>query len=215
MDEKILDKIKLEERRSIKRTYYYTSVPIVVALILIVFSYIKVNELNQKVTELNSSIILKSDSLRNLQAKYEFGVNYMDKRYHFDFDIDKFLFSKYPIQTGILEEVRELISEGNLNWKLGGDCVEDGFDSPSFASYLINKYSKTVIPKDKVYDLDNYLQRIEKPEVGDLIVYEHNYTMIYFEYEEEQFCIGMTPVGLSSLKLNFGPHIIGYFKIDY
>lgn len=215
MDEKIIDKIKQEERRSVKRTFIYTSVPIIVALIFIVFSYIKVKDLNQKVIELNKSIILKSDSLRILQAKYEFGLNYIDKRYHFGYEVDKFLFSKSQKQTRILEEVRELINYGNVEWKLGGNSVDDGFDSPSFASYLVNKYSNTVIPKDKVYDLYNYLQRVEKPEVGDLIVYEHGYTMIYFEYRNEQFCVGMTPVGLSSLELNFGPRIIGYLNIEY
>ena len=41
----------------------------------------------------------------------------------------------------MLDDVRELISYEITKWKLGGSSVEEGFDSPSFASYLVNKYS--------------------------------------------------------------------------
>jgi len=222
MDESIVDKIKLEERRSIKRMFYCTCIPIIITIVLISFSYIKVNEasktvekLNQQIDALNKELKLKSDSLKFVQETYEFAITYEDKRFKLGYSIDKYLFSLHPIQTAMLEEIRELIDYGNVKWKLGGHSVEDGFDSPSFASYLVNKYSKITIPNDKIYVLYDYLQIKEEPKTGDLIIYEHGYTMIYFENYGTPFCVGMTPIGLSSLEIEFGPRILGYFNIDY
>lgn len=222
MDERIVNKIKIEERRSLKRMFYYTSIPIIITIVLTAFSYIKVDDANkaveklkQQMDALNKELHIKNDSLRNLQEIYEFAISYEDKRYSFGYSIDKVLFSRYPKQTEMLQEIRKLINNDNVKWKLGGHSIEDGFDSPSFASYLVNKYSKISVPNDKVYILYDYLQKKENPKIGDLIIYEHGYTMIYFEYEGTPFGVGMTPIGLSSLELDFGPRVIGYFNIDY
>ncbi len=229
MDASIIDKIKLEEKRTVKRMFYYTSIPILITIALVFISYIAVNnanttveklkidiaDLNQKITCLNDELKVKSDSLKKLQEIYVFAINYKDKRFQLDYSIDKELFSRYPEEMGILEEIRELLNSNQVKWKLGGSSIEDGFDSPSFAAYLVNKHSRTIIPKNEIYNLENYLQIKDRPEIGDLVIFDLGFRMIYFEYRGIPFCVGMTPIGPASLKLDFGPRIIGYRNINY
>ncbi len=52
--------------------------------------------------------------------------------------------------------------------------------------------------------------------VGDIIFYETGYTMLYFmDARNSPFCIGMTPVGIMTLNIEFGPRIIGYGRVEY
>jgi len=64
--------------------------------------------------------------------------------------------------------------------------------------------------------LMEFLPSTDSPQTGDLIFYATGYTMFYFRtYEGEPFCIGMTPVGIAPLKIDFGPKILGYGRISY
>ncbi|WP_346859340.1 hypothetical protein [uncultured Draconibacterium sp.] len=225
-NEKILEKILNEEKKSKRRMYYYTSIPLVITVVLIMVSYITVNNANKEVkilriekAELNASneklskeIQLKSDSLANLM---ELAVNYKNKRYEFNYAIDKQLYSRYPKQTEMLSEMRGMIQANKVKWYLGGNSPELGFDSPSFASFVINRHSKTRIDANERYKLRELLPSTQIPQVGDVVFYEHGYAMLYFEYRNEPFVVGMTPLGLASLQFDFGPKLLGFGKVTY
>uniref|UniRef100_UPI00321672CF hypothetical protein n=1 Tax=uncultured Draconibacterium sp. TaxID=1573823 RepID=UPI00321672CF len=225
-NEKILDKFQAEEKRSKKRMFFYSSVPLILTLILILVSYMAVNNANKEVKELRDEkkaldtevekltkeIDLKTDSLANLM---ELAINYKNKRYEFNYAIDKQLYSRYPRQTELLSEMRGMIQANKVKWHLGGNSPEDGFDSPSFASFVINRHSKTNIPAADRYKLREILPSTQNPKVGDIVFYEHGYAMIYFEYKNEPFVVGMTPLGLASLKYDFGPKRLGFGKVEY
>lgn len=229
MDENILRKIEQEERRKRRRMFWYSMVPIVITIILIAVSYSEVNSAQQQVEKakkkvdtlesrvniLGDELKRKNDSLKVLAESFEFAVSYKNKRYEMNYVSDKELYSQYPKQTRLLSEVRNLIESDAIKWNLGGSSIEEGFDSPSFATYLINTYTNTRVPKDKTYELYDYLPKVEQPRAGDLVIYEKGYSMFYFRSGGQRFVVGMTPVGPASLQLDFGAKIIGYYRVDY
>ena len=227
--EQILEKFQKEEKQSRKRMFMYTSIPLIITIILIVISYLTVEDAQNQVAilseekqtlettiiDLNDEIDSKADSLIEMKKVMELAINYKDKRFHFDFSRDKQLYSGFSRQTQMITEMRRMIDDNEIKWHLGGNSPEVGFDSPSFATYLINKYSKTEVAASERYKLREILPTISNPKVGDVVFYEHGYAMIYFEYKNQPFVVGMTPIGLASLTLEFGPKIIGYGKVSY
>jgi len=227
--EQIFNKFQKEEKKSRNRMFMYSSIPLIITIILILGSYLTVNDAQKQVTilteemqtlettvvELNREITIKTDSLSEMKKVYELAINYKDKRFSFDFRRDKELFSRYPKQTMMISEMRRMIDKNEIKWHLGGNSPEQGFDSPSFATYIINKYSKTEVAAGNRYKLKQILPSTINPKVGDVVFYEQGYTMIYFEYHNQPFVVGMTPIGLASLTLEFGPKIIGYADINY
>ena len=227
--EQILGKFQKEEKKSRKRMFMYSSIPLIITIILILISYLTVDDaqtqvailteemltLETTVSELNNEIISKTDSLAEMKRAYELAINYKDKRFHFDFKRDKELFSRYPKQTMMITEMRRMIDANEIKWHLRGNSPDQGFDSPSFATYIINKYSKTNVATNERYRLKEILPSTTKPKVGDVVFYEQGYAMIYFEYRNKPFVVGMTPIGLASLTLEFGPKILGFASIEY
>ena len=227
--ENIIEKFQQEERRSKKRMLIYTSVPLILTFILILVSYFSVNNANKQVKELekqkqsleltidglNNEMSLKNDSLTEMKKVMELAITYKDKRFEFDFSRDKELFSRYPEQTRLISEMRRMIDANEVKWHLGGNSPEVGFDSPSFATYMINKFSKTEIPSGDRYKLREILPSTSQPEVGDIVFYQNGYAMFYFKYHDQPFVVGMTPIGLTSLTFDFGPQRIGFGKVKY
>ncbi|RIH67231.1 hypothetical protein D1164_02055 [Mariniphaga sediminis] len=228
-DENMLGKFQAEEKKSKKRMFLFSSIPLVITIILISASYLAVNNANKQVkelrvqkqnlestiNELNQNINLKTDSLAEMKKVMELAVNYKDKRHSFNFSIDKELYSRYPSQTEMLSAMRNMIENKTTQWHLGGTTPEVGFDSPSFATYMINKYSDSQVAENDRYNLRTILPSTNEPEVGDIVFYEHGYAMFYFEYKNKPFVVGMTPIGLASLTLDFGPRRIGYGDVKY
>jgi|GEM_PF-2010845 len=229
-NEKILGKFQAEEKKSRSRMFKYSSIPLIITIILIVVSYLAVDDANKQVKdlkvqkqnlemtigELSNDLSIKSDSLAEMNKILELAINYKDKRYSFNYSIDKQLYSRYPKQSRMLSEMRDLIDVNAVKWHLGGNSIDKGFDSPSFAAYMINKFSNTSISANERYRMRETLPDAgTEPEVGDVVFYEHGYAMFYFEYEGEPFVVGMTPIGLASLTLEFGPKRIGYGSITY
>ena len=209
--------------------FLYSSIPLIITIVLILISFLTVNDAQNKVEiltdemqtlettviDLNKEIVIKTDSLTEMKKVYELAINYKDKRFHFDFRRDKELYSRYPKQTRMITEMRRMIDANEIKWHLGGNSPEQGFDSPSFATYIINKFSKTNVTAGERYKLKEILPTTTKPKVGDLVFYEQGYAIIYFEYRNQPFVVGMTPIGLASLTLEFGPKILEYASIEY
>lgn len=227
--EHIIVKFQQEEKRSKKRMLIYISVPLILTLILIIVSYYTVDNATKRVQELeiqkqnleatidnlNSEMSLKNDSLAEMKKVMELAITYKDKRFEFDFSRDKELFSVYPKQSQLISEMRRMIDNNEVKWHLGGNSPETGFDSPSFAAYMINKFSRTEVPPGDRYKLKEILPATSQPEVGDIVFYEHGYAMFYFKYRNQPFVVGMTPIGLTSLTFEFGPQRIGFGKVKY
>lgn len=228
-NDQILNKLQKEENSSKKRMFIYSSIPIILTIILVLISYSSVMNANQEVKELreqkadlldnitvlNTDISQKSDSIAQLKEAMELAINYKDKRFEFNFGIDKYMHSRYPKQIRLLDEMRNLIESGNAKWYLGGTTLEKGFDSPSFAAYMLNRFTKSQVEISDRYILPTVLTKIQSPSVGDIVFYEHGYAMFYFEYKNEPFVIGMTPLGLSSLQYDFGVKRLGFAKVEY
>lgn len=225
----MIEKFQREEQKAKKRMFRYISIPLILTAFLIVVSIVTVERAGRQVRELknqsdslettvanlNQIMILKNDSLTEMKKIMELALTYKDKRFEFDFSRDKELFSRYPRQANLIEEMRRMIDGGEVKWHLGGYSPETGFDSPSFATYMINKYSKTKIEERDRYNLREILPSTTQPGAGDVVFYEGGYAMFYFKYHNQPFVIGMTPVGLTSLTFDFGPKYLGFGKVNY
>ena len=103
--------------------------------------------------------------------------------------------------------VQQLWELRDTQWRLGGYSPVSGFDSPSFAAYVLGQsgfLNDTVSP----YDLRYELPEVPFPSDGDLVFYVGGYTMFYFRDERgEPFVIGMTPLGVLALKPDFAQEL--------
>ena len=104
----------------------------------------------------------------------------------------------------------------NVRWELGGTSPESGFDSPSFAAFLLIKNQILDIEFKDRYRLREVIPETDSPRPGDLIFYDTGYTMFYFrDRTGTPFCIGMTPLGIVAMQLQFGPRLLGYGRVEY
>jgi len=111
---------------------------------------------------------------------------------------------------------RMLFDHENTPWKAGGLSPEVGFDSPGFAAYMLEQFSLLSAPAAEVrYNLRQVLPPTSQPSIGDVVFYDLGYTMFYFEDEKgEPFVVGMTPLGVLALKLDF-MKVLGYGQVEY
>jgi hypothetical protein len=155
------------------------------------------------------------EALMQVEEKLRESSNFVTHVYQLDWTASKMLASRYPRQTDLLMHILELRDAG-IGWKLGRASLDEGFDSPSFAAFLLREHRLSDIPLDERYRLRELIPRIDEPRVGDLVFYEAGYAMFFFRDEDRHpFVLGMTPVGIAALEVEFGPHIVGYGRIDY
>lgn len=153
--------------------------------------------------------------LAELEERLRGSTNFVRHVFQLEWGGTKWLASTYPRQSEVLLFISQKRDEG-VGWKLGGRSPDEGFDSPSFAEYVLTESALLDVPLSERYPLQRLDPRTGEPEVGDLIFYEMGYTMFYFEDEgRHKFCVGMTPVGIVALEVEFGPAILGYGKVDY
>lgn len=121
-----------------------------------------------------------------------------------------------------------LLQQQNVPWNLNGFSISEGFNSPSFAAYMLTDMQmllkpvtapiaqaellKLLPPKTLRPDsLERSPEAILRP--GDLVYYKTGYTMFYFtDYDHQPFVIGMTPLGILALLPNFAEPI-GYYPL--
>jgi hypothetical protein len=119
---------------------------------------------------------------------------------------------QYPLQEEVLFDIDYLRYSG-IGWNRNGTTEEEGFNSPGFASYVLQKYGLS-----NGYGVEaepwKYLKPVDTPAIGDLVYYDGGYTMFYYEYNGEPFVIGMTPIGIVSLRPEFA-NILGYLHVPY
>lgn len=205
---------RIEERnRRIKRwTLVLTAVPTILAMALLSFSIYALVKTNNQLRILQKQVKFQKNQLDSLRQELAETVNFVHNVYQLDWSNVKFLASRYPLQAGLLLRIWDMKTRG-VGWRLEGYSPDDGFDSPSFVTYLLETAGLLEDGRTIRYDLATKLQRTDSLRVGDIILYEAGYAMFYFEDRDgAAFCIGMTPIGILTLKVNFGPPIIGYFN---
>jgi Skp family chaperone for outer membrane proteins len=179
----------------------------------------------QEVTTLQSDLKRAKAALEDTKTELE----QMRERLHETVEMARFMhkidlvdlkviFSRHPRPAQALERILAMKDQG-VGWHLGGVDPSQGFDSPSFAAYILKELGVTGVAVEhgdtllatsrKLFDK---LPPTDHPKVGDLVFYPAGYVLFYFEDQERKpFVIGMTPVGIAALDPDFASPV-GYRK---
>jgi FtsZ-binding cell division protein ZapB len=185
------------------------------------------SNIQEKAKTLQNEVDRANKEKESLQAEVEYLGNQLSMatqfaKYEFEGDLAmalKRLASTYQYQRQFLflHDILEM-QKMNIGWKLDGRSPQEGFDSPSFAAFMLEKHGLLDRPAFEVSSssrLREIIPPTASPEVGDIVFYSLGYTMFYFLDERGRpYVIGMTPLGIIALKKDFAP-IIGYGKINY
>ena len=114
----------------------------------------------------------------------------------------------------VLERALQL-RQRNVKFKLGGRTPEEGFDSVTFADYVLRSALRRGADRGTGPVVWADFKKVDQPQVGDLAFYAPSYSMLYFkDLRGNPFVIGMTPLGVASLKPDFAPSQ-GYRRVPY
>ena len=138
-----------------------------------------------------------------------------------DYANAKELASRFPGSENLLLELLEL-RQRRIKWKVGGESPQEGFDSASFAMYLLRHKRVEGIElqageslSDASRSLSKKLPPTTQPKTGDLVFYPAGYAMFYFaDPREGPFVLGMTPFGIAALKSDFAKPV-GYRQVQW
>lgn len=227
--DELLNKIKQSEKKSIANIIKYSVFSILGALLLISFSIYQYIEIRSKLAKAKGDLKEVNLKLINIQKDLEKEKRKLKKT----LDLSKFAYNLQPVDekriySHIYDEYSEEASRifgmiielrhSNVRWQLGGTSISAGFDSPNFAVFVLKELRIHIGALNEIDNvtsrkvLDN-LKPIDRPSVGDLVIYEGGFVMFYFEnWRDEGFVIGMTPSGISALKYDFGT-IVGLRRV--
>jgi uncharacterized protein YoxC len=138
-----------------------------------------------------------------------------------DYVSAKELASRFPGNESLLLDILDL-RQRRIKWKLGGQSPQDGFDSSSFAMYILKQKHASGIelrPGESLSEasrsLYDKLSPTTQPRTGDLVFYPAGYAMFYFaDAREGPFVLGMTPFGITGLKSDFAKPV-GYRQVQW
>jgi uncharacterized protein YoxC len=128
--------------------------------------------------------------------------------------------SRFPGSESLLMDLLDL-RQRRIKWKLGGQSPQEGFDSPSFAMYMLRQKRVSGIelkPGESLSEasrtLYDKLPATTQPKTGDLAFYPAGYAMFYFADSQGPFVLGMTPFGIAALKSDFAKPV-GYRQVQW
>jgi hypothetical protein len=118
------------------------------------------------------------------------------------------------LDSRFVETLSIEISRG-YHWNIDGASPDAGFNSPSFAAYVLQQ-ADLLDPTSPIQNQTQLMsvipiQKGKQPAAGDIIFYKGGYSLFYFEDLDPKhtpFVIGMTPVGVTTLRYDFA-EIIG------
>ena len=133
----------------------------------------------------------------------------------------KELASHFPGSESLMLDLLDL-RQRRIKWKPGGQSAQEGFDSPSFAMYILKQKRASGIelpPGESLSEasrsLYDKLPPTTQPRTGDLVFYPAGYAMFYFaDPREGPFVLGMTPFGITALKSDFAKPV-GYRQVQW
>ena len=223
--DQLLARIEQREAAARRRTVLLSIVPIAIAGVVLGGMTVGVRRLAHQAdtleTEaqaLRTEAAQQQEKIRNLESQ----VTTLEKQLRETTDLARFrhaidltdlksIASQYPGPARALEFIFTL-RERNVPWRLGGRSPEEGFDSPSFAAYVLRQLTPRLVPSLATTNdlvaasrtLMNALPRVDTPGVGDLVFYPTGYALFRFADRRGQpFVIGMTPQGIVALEPNF------------
>lgn len=167
----------------------------------------ELEQMRRELEKIKSELDQTTQELRNANL---FVVN----SYPIDIvDIKRSSLYLFPLQEEVLLDIL-LMQKDGVGWNLNGFSETDGFNSPNFATYILQKHgliSNNYSADSKPWDI---LKPVGQPSIGDIVYYEGGYAMFYFELNGQSFVIGMTPLGILAQQTNFAP-ILGYLQVPY
>ena len=132
----------------------------------------------------------------------------------------KELASRFPGSETLLQDILNL-RQRRIKWKPGGESFQEGFDSPSFAMYMLRQKRAPGVelkPGESLSEasksLMNKLPPTTQPKTGDLVFYAAGYAMFYFADPQGPFVLGMTPFGVTALRSDFAKPL-GYRQVQW
>jgi cell division protein FtsB len=219
--DQLLSEIERRESIAKRRALLWTLVPVAAAVVLLGYSSWRLSDESARVERLQGEVeTLRRDigvleaKLKETQALLEDTVALAKYRQTVSFVDLKAIYSRYPRQARILDHIFNLREEG-VRWRLGGQHPAEGFDSPSFAAYVLREAGLPggdTVPGESLLEssrkLYERLPPTASPRVGDLVFYPAGYALFYFEDESRRpFVIGMTPAGIAALKPDFAERV--------
>jgi uncharacterized protein YoxC len=129
--------------------------------------------------------------------------------------------SRFPGSESLLLDLLNL-RQRRIKWKPGGESLQEGLDSPSFAMYMLRQKRAAGIqlrPGESLSEgsrsLIERLPTTTQPQTGNLVFYSTGYAMFYFaDPREGAFVLGMTPLGITALKSDFAKPV-GYRQVQW
>jgi len=129
--------------------------------------------------------------------------------------------SRFPGSESLVQDILDL-RQRRIKWKVGGQSPQEGFDSASFAMYMLRQKRASGIelrPGESLaeasHSLYEKLPPTTQPRTGDLVFFPAGYAMFYFvDPREGPFVLGMTPLGITALKSDFAKPV-GYRQVQW
>lgn len=177
----------------------------------------EVSRLATDITENREQVATLKTELRKTRKELEDARERLAETFEmsrFEHPVDpvdlKTIFSRFPKQARALELMLDMQRRG-VGWHLGGQIPEVGFDSPSFAAFVLKKLKaldSATGPQDSLLSrsrkLFSQLEPVDQPGVGDLAFYPAGYVLFHFlDQGNKPFVIGMTPAGIVALEPDF------------
>jgi cell wall-associated NlpC family hydrolase len=187
----------------------------------------RVKELNQRVDELRST----QEDILNFLAKVTSAqdIKLIDR----DVDWEKTKQQIMSLPAGQRKQAAlaaVLLAWKYIPFKLGGNSLKSGFDSPRFVKFVLFQVGIEVeqLPNERLSEtLMRSFKKVDKPQPGDLIFYKGNvgsFVMIYLaegRNEGKGVCVGTLQPGepvqiMDSADITTDSHpFIGYFSPNY
>lgn len=235
--ESLLAKIEHREHIARRRAILYSLAPIAMAVILLAYTGYRVQqgatqvrELNEQTSRLRGQVVqlereigtvraTLADTERKLadaEKRLKDATDFGQHIHPIDFVDVKVLFSRHPREARMLELILSMRQQG-VTWRLGGQSPAEGFDSPSFAAFILRSLQLPggeIRPGETILSTSRRLwERLpaaSPPRVGDLAFYPGGYVLFYFtDQRQRPFVVGMTPFGITALEPDFAP-VVGY-----
>lgn len=224
LDDKLEELIKIveeREKRTRMRSFLYSLLPILVAGVSVFFAIkhvaslekrasdltVKVSGYEQQVSQLQKRVDTLNGQARNLNAQLRDLRSVTDySNYKVDFNILDVMKSR-RISDSARKLLISITRNQNVKFKINGTLPNEGFDSPGFAAYILKQ--NKLLNVDPSATVDLLMKKLPVSDTssqnGDIVFYKSGYAMFYFRDLQGQgdFVIGMTPLGVLSLKPNF------------
>ncbi len=166
----------------------------------------------QQAESLKQDLQNANSKLDELKGQIKSATDFTRYGHQIDFADAKNLYNTSSPLGELLSKILEL-QRRNLVFDFA-NRIEAGFTSPGFAGYVLQQLGK--LPAGMAPD--RALQRLpaaNEPQLGDIIQYETGFALFYLKDRRgAPFVIGMTPLGIASLNLDFKARRTGVLRTN-